>query len=386
MLDPPVGTVSSTAQLAFEELDTLGLAGFARQHKRHKADSHFVRFRQMAVPSTAMAAAIVRLGIGISSPNPDLSAPHDVALRLRQHGVEQYAVTNFRPPVVGDQFLNRKDIWRVYGGDSNSGIIKFPDSDIVNCFSDDNSGSYADDRPSQFEPFGYRGAGLHGDQEFKRGNRFLEEAFQGGSAIRFWHKPIDGAFTFLYWCIVVGRHWERGLDADQLIRREIVWVLQNVSDPINMDIPAGVREMGAAETADMDAGPGPEVEENPSYLDLRRRATERRPGQSRRDYIASRPIRNRSARRAVLIRAEDKCEAPWCESKPIDTLATGEAILEVDHVNDLAGGGDDSPSNMVALCPNCHASKTRGANAKEWRTKLARIASDRDAAMLSRVK
>jgi 5-methylcytosine-specific restriction enzyme A len=38
----------------------------------------------------------------------------------------------------------------------------------------------------------------------------------------------------------------------------------------------------------------------------------------------------------------------------------GSAILEVDHIHDLALGGPDDPSQMIALCPNCHAIKTRG--------------------------
>ncbi|MER5918235.1 HNH endonuclease signature motif containing protein [Streptomyces sp. NPDC001982] len=43
--------------------------------------------------------------------------------------------------------------------------------------------------------------------------------------------------------------------------------------------------------------------------------------------------------------------------------------MQVDHVQDLAKGGADLPSNMIALCPNCHALKTYGAN----RNKLGRL-------------
>ena len=38
----------------------------------------------------------------------------------------------------------------------------------------------------------------------------------------------------------------------------------------------------------------------------------------------------------------------------------GRPILEIDHVHDLALGGADDPAQMIALCPNCHAIKTRG--------------------------
>jgi 5-methylcytosine-specific restriction protein A len=186
----------------------------------------------------------------------------------------------------------------------------------------------------------------------------------------------------LYWCAVVGRRWERGIDADKKSRKEIVWILHKVSDPLNPKVPEHVREAGRAEVANMNAGPGPEVKQDPSYLELRHRAVDRDPDQSRHDYVVSRPIRNRAARRAVLLRAQSKCEAPWCKGMPVDRLESGEAILEVDHVDGLADGGADSPSNMVALCPNCHASKTRGRYAKSWQRKLARIAQEKDRAMI----
>ena len=38
----------------------------------------------------------------------------------------------------------------------------------------------------------------------------------------------------------------------------------------------------------------------------------------------------------------------------------GDPVLEVDHIHDLALGGPDDPAQMIALCPNCHAVKTRG--------------------------
>ncbi|MFF0000979.1 HNH endonuclease signature motif containing protein [Streptomyces avermitilis] len=48
----------------------------------------------------------------------------------------------------------------------------------------------------------------------------------------------------------------------------------------------------------------------------------------------------------------------------------GEPILEVDHIDDPAAGGRDHPSTMIALCPNCHANKTRGADRKALTERL----------------
>jgi 5-methylcytosine-specific restriction enzyme A len=71
------------------------------------------------------------------------------------------------------------------------------------------------------------------------------------------------------------------------------------------------------------------------------------------------PIRSPAARRAVILRSKGRCENPDCTGDIQDVTDNGDAILEIDHVQDLAQGGPDNPSQMTALCPNCHAVKTR---------------------------
>jgi hypothetical protein len=57
-------------------------------------------------------------------------------------------------------------------------------------------------------------------------------------------------------------------------------------------------------------------------------------------------------------------------------------ILDVDQLVDLALGGNDHPANIVALCPNCHACKTRGADVRSWRTELTQaVRAARQAAL-----
>lgn len=59
---------------------------------------------------------------------------------------------------------------------------------------------------------------------------------------------------------------------------------------------------------------------------------------------------------------------------PAELNRKGMPILDVDHIVELSQGGADHPLNMVALCPNCHAAKTRGKHAKRWEKELRRIA------------
>lgn len=365
----------SVLQGVSDELTLLGLPQFTNRYPRHKSDELLLRLGHSAIWSTSVAAAIVA-GTGLRSAAP--SPPQDSARVLHEHGIDPLKLTHPRQPEVGDQFLKRTDIQRVYGGNGMAGIAHFRDDDVVNCFSDDKSGSYADDKPTSHEPFGYRGDGRSGDQDFTHGNRRLEAARVNQSAVRYWHRPKGGGFTFLFWCVVIGRRWARGLDKDGLHRKEIVWLLYRVADPQNAVVPSHIQEIGNAETQNMDAGPGPEIKKDPSYAELRMRATERPAGESHREATRLEPIRSRYARLAVLARAQNKCEEPLCTNMPFDKLPNGDAILEVDHVDDLATHGADLPSNMVALCPNCHASKTRGRDASNTRRRLRKIAEDKD--------
>jgi 5-methylcytosine-specific restriction protein A len=81
---------------------------------------------------------------------------------------------------------------------------------------------------------------------------------------------------------------------------------------------------------------------------------------SRAERTSALLIRSQDARLAVLLRSGGHCENPCCTGEIQDRTDKDSAILEVDHIHDLALGGPDDPSQMIALCPNCHAIKTRG--------------------------
>ena len=94
----------------------------------------------------------------------------------------------------------------------------------------------------------------------------------------------------------------------------------------------------------------------------------------RAERTTSDPIRSRDARRAVLLRSGGRCENPQCAGDVQDRTVRGKPILEIDHVHDLALGGPDHPAQMIALCPNCHAIKTRGRTRDELRPVLLQAA------------
>jgi 5-methylcytosine-specific restriction endonuclease McrA len=94
------------------------------------------------------------------------------------------------------------------------------------------------------------------------------------------------------------------------------------------------------------------------------------------------PIRSQAARDAVLLRSQGRCENPRCSGDIQDQTDSGEPILEIDHIHDLALGGPDDPAQMVALCPNCHAIKTRGRTREQLRQALLPVARARHDALI----
>jgi 5-methylcytosine-specific restriction protein A len=95
-------------------------------------------------------------------------------------------------------------------------------------------------------------------------------------------------------------------------------------------------------------------------------------------------LRLGSARRALLARSEGHCENPHCTGEVKDITDGGRATLEVDHIQDLAKGGLDEPVQMIALCPNCHAIKTRGRSREKLRQELLVVAEQRHNSLWSR--
>lgn len=100
-------------------------------------------------------------------------------------------------------------------------------------------------------------------------------------------------------------------------------------------------------------------------------------GGGRHAVTTSKPVRLHAARRAVLIRSEGRCENPDCGQEAPDITDKGLPVLDVDHVEDIAKGGRDHPSQMIALCPNCHAVKTRGKTRHAMYPKLLAAAARR---------
>jgi hypothetical protein len=66
----------------------------------------------------------------------------------------------------------------------------------------------------------------------------------------------------------------------------------------------------------------------------------------------------------ALSRARGNCEG--CNNEAPFLKRNGQPYLEIHHIDELSNGGSDSPKNVIALCPNCHARITHGSDGKEF--------------------
>ncbi|MFI6512158.1 HNH endonuclease signature motif containing protein [Streptosporangium sp. NPDC050855] len=290
------------------------------------------------------------------------------------------------PPSRSVTYTNRTTLADAHGGQNTGGIG--PLEDGLMCVFSDEKGPYADRRIPGTELIEYRGQGLSGDQTLKGGgNAQLATCQQEQRAIRYWHKPYGGEWSFETWTVIVERRLVWGTGQDGLWRKEFAWVLAPVASPFRDEWPDDVQaylDADSGQTHDDTVGTQPPVAS--STGDARERydklcsSVEAREGTNRgrsTRTAAARHFRSANARLAVLLRSAGKCENPNCGGQVNDVTEKGDPILEIDHVEELATGGRDHPSIMIALCPNCHAIKTRGKTRKDLQRLLLKEARRR---------
>ncbi|MGI5162156.1 HNH endonuclease signature motif containing protein [Microbispora sp. CA-102843] len=287
-------------------------------------------------------------------------------------------------PIPGSvAFPKRTAIHAELGGQWTSGIGTLDDG--LMCVFSDAKGPYDDRTIPGTDLIEYRGQGLSGDQTLKGGgNAQLLVCQQEQKPIRYWHQPADGAWGFDTWTVIVDRRLVWGKGDDKQWRREFAWVLAPVPSPFRDQWPQSVLDRLAQDDQQThDETLGTEAPTAVTKQDAGRQyrklcaSVERKEAvnHDRTTRIASdRYFRSADARMAVMLRAQGTCENPDCGGQPTDVTDKGDAILEVDHVDERATQGRDHPANMIALCPNCHAIKTRGSTRRDLKRKLKTLA------------
>jgi HNH endonuclease len=68
------------------------------------------------------------------------------------------------------------------------------------------------------------------------------------------------------------------------------------------------------------------------------------------------------------LRSEGFCEA--CQRPAPFIRRNDEPYLEIHHIVSLAGSGADHPTNVAAICPNCHARVTQGKDGSSYNLQI----------------
>jgi 5-methylcytosine-specific restriction enzyme A len=270
-----------------------------------------------------------------------------------------------KPPILGEKFKDRKSIWRAFGGQWQQGIVTFPGEDTVNAFSDED-GPYPDFKDPQTGVIEYRGQGLRGQQKLVLGNKLLEDARLQKKPVRYWHRPSGGRWVFESWVVVADRTQIVEDDTDSNSAQRILWFLVPIP---SLDISQWPQEVVDAEILTLSpiSSEAPKKKRDllKNYASISAQLEIESTGKTISALPKTQYKRRKEARDLVLARANNKCENDKCTGMPPDVNRQGMAILQVDHIHPLGEGGLDIPSNMIALCPNCHSAKTFGLHSEK---------------------
>jgi len=279
------------------------------------------------------------------------------------------------PPVLGERFKDRKTIWKSFGGQWQQGIVTFPGENTVNAFSDEN-GPYPDFKDPETGVIEYRGQGLRGEQRLVLGNKLLEDARLQRKPVRYWHRPSGGSWIFESWVIVADRTQIIEDDSDSNSAQRILWFLVPIASIEPSQWPKEITEAKILELPEI------AVEKPRKTKDLLKdysAISEQLEKESTGKIVSIAPRtqykRRKEARDLVIARSKNSCEYDRCTGMPPDVNRQGQAILQVDHIHALAEGGSDIPSNMIALCPNCHSAKTFGLHSEQMTKRFKIIVS-----------
>lgn len=297
--------------------------------------------------------------------------PNTIYQRITERGPQD-------PPLIGERFKNRHAIWKGYGGQKYQGAAIFPGENYLNIFSDAD-GPYPDFINDETGVIEYRGQGLTGAQTLTRGNKLLEEARMSKAPVRFWYKPINGEWIFKSWVVVADRTTVSESDTENQTSLRFIWFLVPVESE---DSAKWSKEIALAPILEL---PIEEPSGSSNYELLLKNYSKLSEGfadESVGVMTGTKPVRrfkrSREARDLVIARSEFKCEYDKCTGMPPDVDSQGKPILQVDHILPLSEGGSDRPSNMIAICPNCHVAKTIGQNKKITAKHFLQIVSKKE--------
>ena len=241
---------------------------------------------------------------------------------------------------VGRTYNRKRDIHDRIGGNRQSGITNCSSAPYVLLFSNKSGSSYGyeDGWRAEDEVFIYTGEGQHGDMQWERGNKAIQDHTKNGkSLLLFEGSDTKGEVVFLGEFINSGFIETELPDVEGNIRKGFQFILS----PSLIDEEDVVDVKAEADSL--------------SLKELRQRAISSSESSTKASIrTATTNVRERSAyvKEYVLRRANGRCEY---SDEPAPFLRRdGTPYLEVHHVDMLAEGGADGIHQCVAISPQVH--------------------------------
>jgi len=154
------------------------------------------------------------------------------------------------------------------------------------------------------------------------------------------------------------RFWSRGLA--RIDNPTVIGGLTSLTEREAVIEDSGA-DVALADLADLDSQMTSDIEASLALSDAERaaRIAAASPFPERVEVFTSVFRRNPDVIVEVLKRANGICERCGQEA-PFKRASDGSPFLEVHHWDRLADGGEDTPQNAAALCPNCHREEHHG--------------------------
>lgn len=241
---------------------------------------------------------------------------------------------------IGRIYKRKKDIHILLGGQRQGGISTPATYPVVLLFTGDSGSEYGyEDRFQGDGTFWYTGEGRVGDMEMARGNLAIRDHSINGKTVHLFEYIGTGQVRYVGEVRYLGHHSATRPDQKGALRDAYIFHLELLPE-------------GGGIEGDETVSTAQKPSKKMSLAELRKLA--RLKGQAR--------IPTKQAEQTVYVRSEAvklyalKRSGGICEgcAQPAPFEGKQGPFLEVHHLHRLGDGGPDEPSNVAAICPNCH--------------------------------
>jgi 5-methylcytosine-specific restriction protein A len=232
---------------------------------------------------------------------------------------------------------SRSEIHDQFGGQKQGGISTPAAHPLIFLFTGKRGEEYGyKDGWTEEGIFYYTGEGQWGDMEFIRGNKAIRDHLKNGKELFLFESLGNGKVRYQGKFSRIGYHEEQRPDITGENRRAIIFELvpeeyqfpnefQSIKEELNKLSIKELRQIAIESSSPTSTGHERKV-----------------------IYYKKSEAVSLYAKRI----ANGRCEG--CGEEAPFITENGDPYLEVHHIQRLSDDGPDDPSNVVALCPNCH--------------------------------